>query len=100
MVEGSPRLYMYFTAMWDEIPSRPCYRRDPTGERLIRDYNHMLRVLNRVFSYAPQWTDAAANVACYSFLLIHFQRLRNKGRWMYVNFKTPGHGWRAAGRRV
>jgi len=54
---------MYFSAMWDEIPSRnPCYRRDPTGERQIRDYHHMLAVLNHVFGRAPEWTDAAAAI--------------------------------------
>ncbi|KAK1753044.1 Phophatidylserine decarboxylase-domain-containing protein [Echria macrotheca] len=63
MIETNPRLYMYFSAMWDEVPrGRECYRRDPTGERLIRDYRHMILVLNRVFGHAPQWTDAAAHV--------------------------------------
>jgi phosphatidylserine decarboxylase len=53
---------MHFAAMWDEVPRRPCYRRDPTGERQIRDYKHMLQVLNHVFTRAPEWTDAAAHV--------------------------------------
>lgn len=28
----------------------------------IRDYHHLLEILNHIFSSAPQWTDAAANV--------------------------------------
>lgn len=62
LIETNPRIYMHFCAMWHEVPRRPCYRRDPTGERQIRDYPHMLQVLNHVFSRAPEWTDAAAHV--------------------------------------
>ncbi|KAL2015591.1 hypothetical protein VTK56DRAFT_5203 [Thermocarpiscus australiensis] len=61
-VEGNPRLYMYFTAMWDEIPRKPPYAKDPTGKRTIRDFKHFLDVLNHIFSKAPEWTDAAAGV--------------------------------------
>jgi phosphatidylserine decarboxylase len=53
---------MYFTEMWDEIPSKPPYTKDPTGGSQIRDYEHMLQVLNHVFGTAPEWTDAAASV--------------------------------------
>lgn len=53
---------MYFTAMWDEIPRKPCYASDPTGGKQIRGYQHMLAVMNRVSGRAPEWTDAAAHV--------------------------------------
>ncbi|KAK4235335.1 hypothetical protein C8A03DRAFT_36810 [Achaetomium macrosporum] len=62
LIENNPRIYMYFTEMWDEIPSKPPYTKDPTGKSQIRDYNHMLQVLNHVFGTAPEWTDAAASV--------------------------------------
>lgn len=62
MIEDNPRIYMYFSEMFDEIPNRPPYTNDPTGESQIRDYNHMLQVLNHVFGKAPEWTDAAASV--------------------------------------
>ncbi|CAK7264935.1 hypothetical protein SEPCBS57363_001334 [Sporothrix epigloea] len=61
-IEASPRIYMYFTSMWDEVPHRAVYQRDPTGSRQIRDYEHMLDVLNHSFSRAPEWTDAAESV--------------------------------------
>ncbi|KAK5661786.1 hypothetical protein OQA88_9887 [Cercophora sp. LCS_1] len=62
LIESNTRIYMLFNAMWDEIPPSPYYHRDPTGERQIRDYKHMLAVLNRIFSRAPEWVDAAASV--------------------------------------
>ncbi|KAG7293723.1 hypothetical protein NEMBOFW57_003780 [Staphylotrichum longicolle] len=62
LIEDNPRIYMYFTEMWDEIPSKPPYQNDPTGKSQIRDYQHMLQILNHVFGKAPEWTDAAASV--------------------------------------
>ncbi|CAK7225745.1 hypothetical protein SBRCBS47491_005993 [Sporothrix bragantina] len=61
-IETTPRVYMYFTSMWDEVPHRGVYQRDPTGGRQIRDYMHMLDVLNHSFGRAPEWTDAAQSV--------------------------------------
>jgi phosphatidylserine decarboxylase len=55
LIEENPRIYMYFTEMWDEIPSKPPYQNDPTGASQIRDYHHMLQVLNHVFGDAPEW---------------------------------------------
>lgn len=48
---------MYFTAMWDEIPNKKPYDKDPTGKKPIKNYLHMLDVLNHVFGKAPEWTD-------------------------------------------
>lgn len=62
MIESNPRFHMYFTAMFQEVPTRSIYRKDPTGRRQVRDYNHMLEVLNHVFGSAPVWTDAAQAV--------------------------------------
>lgn len=79
-IEGDTRMYMYFTAMFEEIPHKHPYNKvsetrphrcisdwvdagqDPSGHRQIRDYKHMLSVLNHIFSRAPVWTDTAAGV--------------------------------------
>ncbi|UNI22491.1 Phosphatidylserine decarboxylase [Purpureocillium takamizusanense] len=58
-IESTPRVYMYFVQMFEEIPRKHPYWRDPTGSRQIRDYDHMLRVLNHIVTRAPEWTDAA-----------------------------------------
>ncbi|KAL7624897.1 hypothetical protein AAE478_004111 [Parahypoxylon ruwenzoriense] len=63
LIEGNSRIYMYFNQMWEEVPRKKPYDKDPTGtKRQIRDYRHMLAVLNHVFTQAPQWTDAAFGV--------------------------------------
>ncbi|KAI0145102.1 Phophatidylserine decarboxylase-domain-containing protein [Xylariaceae sp. FL1272] len=61
-IEGNPRIYMYFNAMWDEVPMKKPYYSDPTGRKQIRDYRHMLAMLNHIFTQAPQWNDAAFGV--------------------------------------
>ncbi|KAK5202384.1 hypothetical protein LTR41_011863 [Exophiala xenobiotica] len=59
-IESDPRRYMYFSAMFEEVPFKHVYQRDPTGHNQIRDYPHMLEVLNPVSGSAPVWTDAQA----------------------------------------
>ncbi|POR38219.1 Uncharacterized protein TPAR_01594 [Tolypocladium paradoxum] len=61
-IEETPRVYMYFVQMFDEVPRKHPYWRDPTGTRQIRDYEHMLQVLNHIVTRAPEWTDAAESV--------------------------------------
>ncbi|KAK0255358.1 hypothetical protein B0A54_03158 [Friedmanniomyces endolithicus] len=61
-IESNPRIYMYFNSMFEEVPRRDPYNKDPTGHRQIRDYHHMLEVLNHTFNSAPYWTDASAHV--------------------------------------
>ncbi|KAI0470828.1 Phophatidylserine decarboxylase-domain-containing protein [Xylariaceae sp. FL0804] len=61
-IESDPRIYMYFNQMWEEIPQKKPYYQDPTGKRQIRDYRHMLAMLDHIFTQAPQWSDAAFGV--------------------------------------
>ncbi|KAH7126522.1 Phophatidylserine decarboxylase-domain-containing protein [Dactylonectria estremocensis] len=61
-IEMTPRVYMYFVQMFDEIPKKHPYMKDPTGQKQIRDYKHMLQVLNHILSRPPEWTDAAQSV--------------------------------------
>ncbi|ROV87405.1 hypothetical protein VSDG_09677 [Cytospora chrysosperma] len=61
-IENTPRMRMLFTQMWTEVPTKKPYSKDPTGHKSVRDYGHMLAVMNHVFSRAPEWTDAAESV--------------------------------------
>ncbi|CAK4029987.1 Phosphatidylserine decarboxylase proenzyme 3 [Lecanosticta acicola] len=61
-IEGNTRIYMLFVQMFEEVPVKHPYNKDPTGRKQVRDYHHLLQILNHTFTTAPQWTDAAANV--------------------------------------
>ncbi|KAI0007111.1 Phophatidylserine decarboxylase-domain-containing protein [Xylariaceae sp. FL0662B] len=84
LIEGNSRIYMYFNQMWEEIPLKKPYMKDPTGtKRQIRDYRHMLDVLNHVFTQAPQWTDAAFGVGMVGVPMV--------GIFDYVMATPSGH---------
>ncbi|KAM3449910.1 hypothetical protein MY3296_006520 [Beauveria thailandica] len=60
LIEGNSRVYMYFTQMFEEVPRKAPYLRDPAGQKQVRDYQHMLKVLNHIVTRAPEWTQTAA----------------------------------------
>lgn len=62
LIETNARIYMYFIQMFDEIPRKHPYWNDPTGHKQIRDYEHMLQVLNHIVTRPPEWTQSAASV--------------------------------------
>ncbi|ROV90807.1 hypothetical protein VPNG_09850 [Cytospora leucostoma] len=61
-IENNQRIRMLFTQMWTEVSTKKPYNKDPTGHRVIKDYGHMLSVLNHIFTRAPEWTDSAETV--------------------------------------
>ncbi|KAF2168696.1 hypothetical protein M409DRAFT_21437 [Zasmidium cellare ATCC 36951] len=61
-IESDTRIYMLFIQMFEEVPVKHPYNKDPTGRKQIRDYHHLLEVMNHTFTTAPQWTDSAQKV--------------------------------------
>jgi len=61
-IEGNTRIYLLFNSMFEEIPAKKPYCNDPTGHKQIRDYHHMLEILNHILTTAPAWTDSAEHV--------------------------------------
>lgn len=63
MVNNDARLYMLFNTMYAQIPHNKEYLKDPTGQsETIRDFEHMLALLNHIIGTAPAWTDAGHSV--------------------------------------
>ncbi|KAA8649378.1 phosphatidylserine decarboxylase family protein [Aspergillus tanneri] len=58
-IETNPRIYMLFSAMFQEIPNAPLYSNDLNGYPRLRDYQHMLQVLNSVVGSAPSWNNTS-----------------------------------------
>ncbi|MCF7837927.1 MAG: phosphatidylserine decarboxylase family protein [Candidatus Marinimicrobia bacterium] len=57
LIESDPVLFMLFTQMFEQVPRKPPYLNDPTGQPQIRDYPHMLRVLNQILTQAPAFNQ-------------------------------------------
>ncbi|ORX40306.1 Phophatidylserine decarboxylase-domain-containing protein [Kockovaella imperatae] len=58
MVEQDSRLYMLFNLMFEQLPANKKYLKDPTGDAQVRDFNHLLQLMNHVLTTAPRWTVA------------------------------------------
>lgn len=63
VVTKDVRLYMLFNVMFAEIPKGKKYLSDPTGEvPSVRDFEHLLAILNYIIAHAPSWRDAGNKV--------------------------------------
>jgi phosphatidylserine decarboxylase len=63
VIESDPAIFMLFNQMFEQVPRRPPYDRDPTGKCQLRDYQHMLQLLNTLMNHAPEF-DQTGLVGC------------------------------------
>ncbi|KAL2813364.1 Phophatidylserine decarboxylase-domain-containing protein [Aspergillus granulosus] len=63
LIETNTHSHLLFSAMFEEIPRNQRYRTDPTGSSEIRDYSHMLCVLDYLLITAPPWNDFLLRVS-------------------------------------
>ncbi len=63
LIETDPEIFMLFSQMFEQVPRRPPYDRDPTGKPQVRDYRHMLQLLNGIMTHAPEY-DRSGLVGC------------------------------------
>ena len=63
LIESDPAIFMLFNQMFEQVPRRPPYNKDPTGKPQVRDYQHMLQLLNTLMTHAPEY-DQTGLVGC------------------------------------
>lgn len=54
-IEGDPEAYMLFNQMFSQVPRKPPYNQNPAGGPQVRDYHHMLRLVNAILTRAPEF---------------------------------------------
>jgi len=58
MIESDPLIRMNAIRMFLEVPIAPPYNKDPTGLQCqVRDYGHMLELMNMILGEGRQWYD-------------------------------------------
>jgi phosphatidylserine decarboxylase len=57
LIETTPRLFMLFESMFRDVPNKGRYTHQINGKPQIRDYEHMLKVLNRIIGTAPTYSE-------------------------------------------
>lgn len=63
LIESDPQIFMLFNQMFEQVPKRAPYDKDPAGKPQVRDYRHMLRLLNTIMTHAPEF-DRSGLVGC------------------------------------
>ncbi|MBZ5525003.1 MAG: phosphatidylserine decarboxylase family protein [Acidobacteriia bacterium] len=53
LIENDPEIFMLFNLMFEQVPKKPPYNKDPTGKPQVRDYRHMLQLVNAIMTKAP-----------------------------------------------
>ncbi|KAI8996411.1 Phophatidylserine decarboxylase-domain-containing protein [Trametes punicea] len=56
-IEKDPVIYMGFHQMFEQVPTKPPYDNDPTGQPQVRDYKLMLQLFNQIISTAPAFEE-------------------------------------------
>lgn len=62
LIEKDITLKILASLMFEEIPKEPPYNNDPTMEPQVRDYKHMLQLLNHIMDSGPEWSPIADQV--------------------------------------
>ncbi len=57
LIDRDPTVYMLFHQMLTQVPHKPPYEKDPTGEPQVRDVGTLLRLFSAIMTRAPQYND-------------------------------------------
>lgn len=55
LIEGDAQVYMLFHQMFEQVPKKPPYNKDPTAAPQVRDYHMMLKLFNAIMTHAPEF---------------------------------------------
>lgn len=58
LIESDAEIYMLFNQMFNHIPSKPPYILNPAKGPQVRDYQHMLDLLNVIMTKAPDFNES------------------------------------------
>lgn len=56
VIEHDAELFMLFTQMFEQVPAK--YTMSPAGKPQVRDYHHMLQMINAVMTKAPEFDSS------------------------------------------
>ncbi|MFA6189759.1 MAG: phosphatidylserine decarboxylase family protein [Sulfuricurvum sp.] len=56
LIEHDAEIFMLFNQMFEQVPAK--YNMSPTGKPQVRDYHHMLKMINAVMTKAPEFDSS------------------------------------------
>ncbi|KAG9245866.1 Phophatidylserine decarboxylase-domain-containing protein [Calycina marina] len=57
LIENDTRMRLLVETMFSQISSKKVYQQNPAGERQVRDYQHMLELMNHLMTTAPSYSE-------------------------------------------
>jgi phosphatidylserine decarboxylase len=57
LIENDAEIYMLFHQMFEQVPRKPPYNKDPAGTPQVRDYQLMLELFNLIMTRAPEFNE-------------------------------------------
>jgi phosphatidylserine decarboxylase len=57
LIESDAEVYMLFHMMFEQVPRKPPYNKDPTGKPQVRNYHLMLKLFNAIMTRAPEFNE-------------------------------------------
>jgi phosphatidylserine decarboxylase len=84
LIVSDAELFILFNQMFEQVPHRPPYDKDPTGKRQVRDYRHMLQLLNTILTHAPEF-DRTGLVGCPINSIFDWPMATAAGRAAFLN---------------
>ncbi len=58
LIESDAEIFMLFNQMFEQVPRKPPYNKNPTGKSQVRTYHHMLHLLNTIMTHAPEFNQS------------------------------------------
>lgn len=57
LIKNDAEINMFFHQMFSEVPKKPPYNKDPTGNPQVKNYHQMLRLVNCIMTKAPEFNE-------------------------------------------
>ena len=67
LIEEDVALKILVSLMFTEVPTKPPYNNNPNMVPQVRDYKHMLKILDHITRSAPKWSQIANHTAMIGF---------------------------------
>lgn len=58
LIERDPQIYMLFNQMFEQVPRKAQFKKDPAGGPQVKDYRLMLRLINSIMTTAPEYNQS------------------------------------------
>jgi phosphatidylserine decarboxylase len=76
---------MLFNQMFEQVPKRAPYHKDPAGKPQVRDYRQMVQLLDTIMTHAPAFLNPRVNAQLKAVLSAWAQFLRSSDSTYVLN---------------